>query len=99
MVKRIAKQLIDCFERGNKCLIAGNGGSSTMASHFAGELVCKFETERRALPAIALTNPAIITAVANDDGYEHVFARQVEALGKKGDILIILSTSGRSKNI
>ena len=94
-----AKDLIDCFERGNKCLIIGNGGSAAMASHFAGELVGHFEVKRKALPAIALTtDTSILTAIGNDDGYDNVFSRQIKALGKPWDTLFVLSTSGNSKN-
>ena len=96
---RFSRDIIDCFERGNKILVIGNGGSASMSSHFVGELVSKFEKDGRALPAISLTdNNAIITSIANDFGYIDVFSRQIEALGKKGDILFVLSTSGKSKN-
>ena len=80
-------------------MICGNGGSSCESSHFAGELVGRFEHERRALPAISLSDPAIITAIANDYSFDKVFSRQIEALGKKEDFLIVLTTSGKSKNI
>ena len=81
-------------------MVAGNGGSSSMASHMVGELVCTFENKtRRGLPAICLNvDPAIMTAWSNDVGYEFVFARQIEALGKKGDLVILFSTSGKSQN-
>ena len=96
----ISKTIVETFKNGNKVLICGNGGSATMASHFAGELVGRFEKERAPLPAISLTdNVAVITAVANDYSFEDVFSRQLEALGRKGDLLITLSTSGTSKNI
>jgi D-sedoheptulose 7-phosphate isomerase len=99
MVDRFSKDIIDCFERGNKILVCGNGGSATMSSHFVGELVSKFEKEGKALPAISLTdNIAIITAIANDYSFDNIFSRQIEALGRKGDVLFILSTSGESKN-
>lgn len=99
IVDRFSKDIIDCFERGNKILICGNGGSAAEAQHFSAELVGHFEVKRKALPAIALTtDTSILTAVGNDDGYDNVFSRQIEALGKKGDILFILSTSGESKN-
>ena len=79
--------------------MCGNGGSASMSQHFAGELVGKFREERVALPAIALTSDiATITAVANDYGYEYVFERQLQALAKPDDVLIILSTSGKSAN-
>lgn len=89
------KQLLDCFKRGNKILLCGNGGSHAMANHFEEEMLCKFEKIRRPLPAISLKP---LTSISNDFGYKYVFSRQIEALGKKGDILIVLSTSGRSKN-
>jgi phosphoheptose isomerase len=99
-MNRISKQIVDCFKRGNKILICGNGGLSTMANHMAGELVCTFEHKRRGLPAISLTsNEAVLTAWGNDVDFEDVFRRQVEAFGKPGDILVALSTSGKSKNV
>lgn len=97
----IAKVLIRAFKAGHKLLVCGNGGSAAMAIHFSSELICRFEKDRRALPAIALTaDSSILTAWSNDnvDGFEMVFARQIQALGQKGDVLIVLSTSGRSKN-
>ncbi len=85
---------------GGKILICGNGGSAADSQHFAAELVVRFKKNRRPLPAIALTtDTSILTAGANDFGYETVFARQVQALGKEGDVLIGISTSGRSKNV
>jgi len=97
--KEIAKKLINCFNNGNKLLICGNGGSASMAQHMAAELVCTFEHNRRALPAIALTtDTSIITAWSNDRDYRGIFYRQIEALGKPFDVLIVLSTSGRSQN-
>jgi D-sedoheptulose 7-phosphate isomerase len=80
-----------------KLLVCGNGGSAADAQHFAAELVGRFERERRALTAIALcTDTSAITAIANDYGYEHVFERQLEALARKGDVVVVISTSGRS---
>lgn len=100
MVNKIVKQIIECFNNGNKLLIIGNGGSSAEAQHMAGELVGRFYFVRRALPAIALTtDTSIITSISNDDAFINIFSRQVEALGKKGDILLTLSTSGKSENI
>lgn len=99
MVDDIATKIIKCFKNNGKVLICGNGGSSTMASHFVGELMGKFEMERAPLPAISLFDLATITAIANDYSYDNIFSRQIEALGNKGDILITLSTSGKSKNI
>ncbi len=87
---------------GGKLLIAGNGGSAADASHFAGEMVVRLSAERnrQALPAIALcTDPAVMTAAANDFGFDNIFARQVEANGQKGDMLIVISTSGDSVNL
>lgn len=85
---------------GNKLLIAGNGGSAADAQHFAAELVGRFYRNREALAAIALTvDTSLLTAVANDLGYEQIFSRQVEALGKSGDVLVAISTSGNSPNI
>ncbi len=85
---------------GGKLLFAGNGGSAAEAQHFSAEMVGRFLKERRPLPAIALnTDTSALTAIGNDYGYEQVFARQVEALGNAGDVLIVMSTSGRSKNI
>jgi phosphoheptose isomerase len=85
---------------GLKVLAFGNGGSAADAQHFAAELVGRFETERRALAAVALTpDSSIVTAIANDYGYEYVFTRQVEALGKEGDVALGISTSGRSRNV
>ena len=95
----IANIITNAFKQGKKILICGNGGSFSMASHFAAELQGRFKKERRALPAIALNDGSIITAIANDYSFDKVFSRQIEALGEKDDILITLSTSGTSKNI
>ena len=100
ITKRIAKQIIECFRRGNKVLICGNGGSAAMAQHMAAEFVGHLKTGRRALPAISLTtDTSILTATGNDYSFDIVFSRQVEALGKPGDILIGITTSGKSKNV
>jgi phosphoheptose isomerase len=93
------QHLIACLRGGNKILICGNGGSSAQASHFAAELVVRYAENRRALPCIALNDPAILTACGNDFGFEQVFARQVDAYGQNGDVLIAISTSGKSKNV
>lgn len=95
----IAEALITAFKNGNKFLVCGNGGSATMSEHWAGELVGKFQYERKPLPAIALTNLAVITAIANDYDYTQIFSRQVEAFGKKGDVFVGLTTSGTSANV
>ena len=92
--------LIKSLKMGNKILIAGNGGSAADAQHFAAELVGRFMKERKGLPAIALTtDTSILTSVANDYSYENVFRRQVEAIGKEGDVFIGFSTSGNSKSV
>jgi phosphoheptose isomerase len=88
------------LKNGGKVVAFGNGGSASDAQHLAAELVGRFEAERRGLPAIAFTSDScIVTAVANDYGYEQVFTRQVEALGAKGDVAVGISTSGRSRNV
>ncbi|WP_112310934.1 D-sedoheptulose 7-phosphate isomerase [Pseudogemmobacter bohemicus] len=88
------------LKAGNKLLFAGNGGSAGDAQHIAGEFVSRFHFDRPGLAAIALsTDTSIMTAIGNDYGYERVFSRQVEALGQKGDVLTVLSTSGNSPNI
>lgn len=92
-------EIINAFKRGNKVFICGNGGSASQSNHFAAEFVGKYKKERQPLPAISLAaNQSILTAIGNDFGFEYIFSRQIEALGQKGDILIILSTSGKSKN-
>lgn len=95
-----AERLAACLREGGKVLICGNGGSAADAQHFSAELVGRFEQERRALPALALTtDTSTLTAVANDYHFERVFARQVEALGRAGDVLVAISTSGNSPNV
>src|SRR6187399_893013 len=84
--------LANAFNSGNKVLVCGNGGSMCDAMHFAEELTGRFRNDRPALAAIALADPAHLTCVGNDYGFEQVFSRAVEALGRKGDILIVLST-------
>ncbi|MBQ4133721.1 MAG: D-sedoheptulose 7-phosphate isomerase [Desulfovibrionaceae bacterium] len=92
--------MADALRRGGKILIAGNGGSAADAQHFAAELVGRFQKNRRALPCLALnTDTSNLTALGNDFGFDTVFARQVEALGKPGDVFIGISTSGNSENI
>ena len=94
-------RLAQCLKRGRKVLICGNGGSAADAQHFAAELVVRLNSgKRRALPCLALTtDTSILTACGNDFGFEEIFARQVEALGTRGDLLVFLSTSGKSVNI
>ena len=96
-----ASQLaVDTLKAGNKILLFGNGGSAADAQHIAAELTGRYKTERRGLPAIALTtDTSALTAIGNDYGYDRVFDRQVEALASKGDLLIGISTSGNSKNV
>jgi D-sedoheptulose 7-phosphate isomerase len=96
-----AAQLIErCLRAGNKLLVCGNGGSASDAAHFATELVVRFAKDRRAYPAICLTGDGgLLTAAANDYGFDEIFARQVAAFGVEGDLLIVLTTSGKSKNV
>ena len=99
-IERAARLLIDALAEGRKVLVCGNGGSAADAQHMAGELVGRFQKDRRGLPCVALTtDTSILTACANDFGYEEVFARQVEAIGSAGDVLIGISTSGNSANV
>lgn len=95
-----ATATIECLKNGGKILLAGNGGSAADAQHIAGEFVSRFAFDRPGLPAIALTvDTSILTAIGNDYGYEKLFARQVQALGHKGDVFIGYSTSGKSPNV
>ncbi len=95
-----ARRLAQCLRDGHKVLLCGNGGSAADAQHMAAELVNRFLRDRRGLPAVALTtDTSVLTAVGNDAGFESVFARQVEALGRPGDALVAFSTSGRSPNV
>ena len=98
-VDAVAALLAERFGAGKKVLICGNGGSACDAMHFAEELTGRFRADRPSLPAIACTDVGHITCTANDYGFEHVFSRWVEGLGQKGDVLIVLSTSGNSANI
>lgn len=99
-LERAAEMTELCLREGGKILILGNGGSAADAQHFAAELVGRFERQRRPLPALALTvNTSTLTAVSNDFGFDHVFARQVEGLAREGDLLIAISTSGESENV
>jgi D-sedoheptulose 7-phosphate isomerase len=99
-VVRAAELMGEALESGRHVLVFGNGGSATDAQHFAAELVGRFERERRPVAALALTtDTAILTAVGNDYGYDAIFARQVDALGRMGDVALGISTSGTSKNV
>ena len=95
-----SRAMVDCLKKGGKILSCGNGGSAGDSQHFAAELVGRFEREREELAAIALTtDSSILTAVANDYSFDEIFSKQVRALGKPGDILFAISTSGNSKNV
>ena len=97
---RIADEMAKALGSGRKVLLCGNGGSAADAQHIAGELLSRFEQDRAPWPAIALTtDSSVLTAIGNDYGYDHVFERQVRGLGAKGDVLIAISTSGRSPNV
>jgi D-sedoheptulose 7-phosphate isomerase len=99
-VTRVGQELAGTLERGGKIFFFGNGGSAADAQHLAAELVGRFEKERRALPAIALTaNTSALTAIGNDYSYEAVFARQLEGLGSRGDVAVGISTSGKSPSV
>ncbi len=100
IIVRIANAIIETYKKGGKVLLFGNGGSAADAQHIAAELVGKYKLVRDPLPAIALTvNTSILTACANDFGYEHVFAKQVQAHAEKNDVVIGISTSGTSPNV
>lgn len=99
-VERAAALCVEAIRAGGKLLLAGNGGSAADSQHIAAELVGRLGAERRALPAVALTtDTSILTAVGNDYGHERIFSRQIEALGRAGDVFVAISTSGRSANI
>jgi D-sedoheptulose 7-phosphate isomerase len=99
-VERGAQMISATLKSGGKLVIFGNGGSAADAQHIAGELVNRFLQERKALPAIALTTDGgLLTCIANDTGFEKVFARQIEAFGREGDVCVAISTSGQSANI
>lgn len=98
-IEEAARTIVASFRQGGKLLIAGNGGSLCDAMHFAEELTGIFRKQRPALPAIALSDPGHLSCMANDVSYENVFSRGVEALGKKGDVFVSLTTSGNSKNL
>ncbi|MEX2219247.1 MAG: SIS domain-containing protein [Phycisphaerales bacterium] len=98
-VERLGVLIHRQLAAGHKVMVCGNGGSACDAAHFAEELTGRFRADRAPLAAIACTDPGHITCTANDYGFEHVFSRWVEALGKQGDVLILLSTSGNSENM
>jgi D-sedoheptulose 7-phosphate isomerase len=99
-VTRAAGVIGEAFARGGRLYVFGNGGSAADAQHMAAEMVGRFERERRALPAVALTtDTSVLTSVANDHDFERVFVRQIEALGRPGDVAFGISTSGESANV
>lgn len=98
-ISKASDLIAHCFEQGGKVLIGGNGGSLCDAMHFAEELTGRFREDRKALPAIAISDPGYITCTGNDFGFEYVFSRGVEAFGNPGDIFIALTTSGNSMNL
>jgi len=100
VVKEIALLFIKTLRQNKKIIFMGNGGSAADAQHLAGELVGRFKKNRKALTAIAITtNTSVLTAIANDFGYDQIFSRQIEALARPGDLVVGISTSGKSKNI
>lgn len=99
-IERMARLVAGTLARGRTVFLCGNGGSAAEAQHLATELVVRFVRDRRALPAVALTaDGPLVTAAGNDLGFERIFARQIEALGRRGDLLVALTTSGRSRNV
>ena len=99
-LEEASKLAVETLKNGNKILIFGNGGSAADAQHIAAELTGRYKTERKGLPAIALTtDTSALTAIGNDYGYDRVFDRQVESLANEGDLLIGISTSGNSENV
>lgn len=99
-IAEAAALMVECLAGGGKILSCGNGGSAADAQHFASELLNRFETERAGLPAIALTtDSSTLTSIANDRSYEEIFSRQVNGLGRPGDVLLAISTSGASPNV
>jgi len=100
LIGDIAQAIEKSLRAGGKLMIAGNGGSAADAQHLAAEFLSRFLSERRPLPAIALTtDTSVLTAIGNDYGYEHVFERQIRGLGRAGDVFFAISTSGRSPNV
>lgn len=98
-IEKSAELMIESIKNGGKIISCGNGGSMCDAMHFAEELSGRFREDRKAIPAISISDPSHISCVANDYGYEKVFSRYIEALGNKGDILLAISTSGNSANV
>jgi len=99
-VNKAIDAMRECFANGGTIYACGNGGSASDAQHFAAELTGRFEKTRRGYPAVALTtDTSALTAIANDFGFDRIFARQLESLGRKGDVVILISTSGNSSNL
>ena len=98
-IHRALVVMVEALRNGNKIISCGNGGSMSDAMHFAEELSGRFRNERKALAALSISDPTHISCVANDYGYEHVFSRYIEALGRQGDVLLGISTSGNSNNV
>ena len=99
IVDQLASMLTTCWANGGKVMFAGNGGSAADSMHFAEELVVRYRRDRRGLAALAFLDPTSVTCAGNDLGYDHIFSRQIEALGKPGDVFVGLTTSGNSANI
>lgn len=100
VIAEAAQKMLVALEKGNKILCCGNGGSAADAQHFAAELLNRFERDRKSLPAIAITtDSSTLTSIANDYDYHQIFSKQIEGLGKAGDVLLVISTSGQSENI
>ncbi len=98
-IEKAGKVLVTAFKKGNKVISCGNGGSMCDAMHFAEELSGRFRENRKALPAISISDPSHISCVGNDYGFENIFSRYIEGVGNKGDVLLAISTSGNSKNV
>ena len=99
-IEKVANVLIHCLKNDGTIFWCGNGGSASDSQHLAGELVGRFAGDRKPLKSIALTaDSAVMTCIVNDYGYEHIFSRQIEALGSEGDVLVGITTSGNSKNV
>ncbi|MCK4244039.1 MAG: D-sedoheptulose 7-phosphate isomerase [Candidatus Omnitrophica bacterium] len=99
-IEKISREVVKTLKQGGKILFCGNGGSAADSQHLAAEFVGRFKRERRPIPALSLTtNSSILTAISNDYDFKNVFSRQVQAMGKKGDLLIGISTSGQAENV
>jgi D-sedoheptulose 7-phosphate isomerase len=98
-IEAAGKLMVKAIKKGNKIISCGNGGSMSDAMHFAEELSGRYRDDRKALPAVSISDPSHLTCVANDYGFEFVFSRYIEALGNTGDVLLAISTSGNSKNV